>query len=233
MIKLEKFEGPLDLLLELIEREKLDISDISLALVTDQFLDHLNKLQEKEAKHIADFLIVAAKLILIKSKTLLPFFSITQEEEQELTELKENLAQYRQIRQGAKAIGDMERRLMIAYHRPSDLRHFQTFAPPDDISVDALWQCFSDIRRAQIKPKVLEERSINLMFFFEEKMKDIRQRLEQNLKSHFHALADKSSKTHLIISFLAVLELMKQKFLTAEQEQIFGEIKLAKYTIKI
>lgn len=228
-VTLEKFEGPLELLLELIEKNKLDISDISLAKVTDQFLDYLKGLEEKDPGHISGFLVVAAKLILIKSKTLLPFLDITQEEERELTELKENLARYQKIREGAKTIGEMEKRFMIAYHRPSDLRHFKIFSPPENISVETLWQCFSEIQRSQIKEEKLEEKHINLMFFFEEKIKDIKRRLEQNLKDYFHALADKSSKTHLIISFLAVLELIKQKFLTAEQEQIFGEIRLIKY----
>lgn len=233
MLKLEKFEGPFDLLLELIEKDKLDISDISLAKATDQFLDHLGNIQEKNPRHIADFLIVAAKLILIKSKTLLPFFTITQEEELELTELKENLMRYQQIRKGAVAISDMEKRFMTAYHRHSDLRHFQIFAPPEDISVETLWRCFSGIQRTQVKKEKLEEKNINLSFFFEEKIKDIKCRLENNLKDHFHILADKSSKTHLIISFLAILELIKQRFLTAEQDQVFGEIKLTKYTVEI
>lgn len=226
---LEKFEGPLELLLELIEKNKFDVSDISLARVTDQFLDHLKELQERDPWHISGFLIVAAKLILIKSKTLLPSLDITREEEWELTELKKNLARYQKIREGAKAIGEMEKKFMIAYHRPSDLRRFKMFAPPENISVEILWQCFSEIQRSQMKERKLEEKYINLMFFFEEKIKDIKRRLEQNFKDCFHSLADKSSKTHLIISFLAVLELIKQKFLTAEQEQIFGEIRLIKY----
>lgn len=232
VIKLEKFEGPLDLLLELIEKNKLDISDISLAKVTDQFISHLGMAQEKDPRRIADFLSVAAKLILIKSKTLLPYFSVTQEEERELTELKENLEQYRRIREGAKAIGDMEKMFRTAYHRHSELKNIRIFAPPENIRVDTLWHCFRDIRKTQIKKEKLEEKSVDLIFFFEEKIQDIKRRLERDLKDCFHNLADKSSKTHLIISFLAVLELIKQKFLTAEQEQIFGEIKLVKYTIE-
>ena len=233
VLKLEKFEGPLDLLLELIEKDKLDISDISLAKATDQFLDYLGELQEKNPWDIADFLIVAAKLILIKSRTLLPFFTITQEEEEELTELKENLIQYQQIRKGAKAIGDMEKRIMTSYHRHSNLRYFHIFAPPENINISILWQCFNSIQSAQIKKEKLEEKNINLSFFFEEKIKDIKFRLERNLQDHFHMIADKSSKTHIIISFLAILELIKQKFLIAEQDRVFGEIKLNKYTIEI
>lgn len=233
VIKLEKFEGPLDLLLELIEKNKLDISDISLAGVADQFLSHLSKVQEKTPKYIADFLIVAAKLILIKSKTLLPFFTITQEEEQELTELKENLAQYQQIRKGAKAIGDLEKILKTAYHRHSELKNLRIFAPPENISANMLWQCFSDIQKTRIKKESPEEKSVSLIFFFEEKIKDIKRRLERDCNDCFNNLADKSSKTHLIISFLAILELIKQNFLNADQEQIFGEIKLNRNTVKV
>ena len=228
-VELEQFEGPLELLLELIEKSKLDISDISLAKITDHFLAHIDNMPEKDPRYLANFLVVAARLILIKSKTLLPFFSVTQEEEQELTELKESLEQYQKVREGAKAIAGLEKRAQIAYHRPSGLSRFKAFAPPENITVEILEQCFAAILEANTKEEALEEKRINPIVSFEERIKDIKNRLERNMKEHFHSIADKSSKAHTIISFLAVLELVKLKFLTADQDQIFGEIVLTKY----
>lgn len=229
-VALEKFEGPLELLLELIEKNKLDISDISLAKITDQFLAHIESMPDKDPRYLANFLVVAARLILIKSRTLLPFFSVTQEEEKELTELKESLEQYRRVREGAKAIAGLEKKTRTAYHRPSGLGHFKMFAPPENITVETLALYFADIMAANAKAQALEEKLINPIVSFEEKIKDIKSRLERNITEHFHALTDKSSKAHIIISFLAVLELIKLNFLTAEQDQMFGEIVLTKYT---
>src|SRR3989304_7808956 len=90
-VKLEKFEGPLDLLLDLIEKDKMDISDVSLSAITDEFLTYLVHFQEKSPSYLADFLVIAAKMILIKSKTLLPSFAVTEDEDREITELKERL----------------------------------------------------------------------------------------------------------------------------------------------
>ena len=225
-VELEQFEGPLELLLELIEKSKLDISDISLAKITNQFLAHIDNMPEKDPRYLANFLVVAARLILIKSKTLLPFFAVTQEEEQELIELKQSLEQYQKVREGAKAIASLEKMGQIAYHRPSGLSHFKSFAPPENVGVETLERCFAAISEANIKADALEERRISPIVSFEERIRDIKNRLERNMKEHFHALADKSSKVHTIISFLVVLELVKLKFLTADQDQMFGEIVL-------
>ena len=228
-VELEQFEGPLELLLELIEKSKLDISDISLAKITNQFLAHIDNMPEKDPRYLANFLVVAARLILIKSKTLLPFFAVTQEEEQELIELKQSLEQYQKVREGAKAIASLEKMGQIAYHRPSGLSHFKSFAPPENVGVETLERCFAAISEANIKADALEERRISPIVSFEERIKDIKNRLERNMKEHFHSITDKSSKAHTIISFLAVLELVKLKFLTADQDQMFGEIVLTRY----
>ena len=102
-VKLQTFEGPLDVLLELIEKEKMDISDISLTRVTGQFLEYIRSVQEKDPHHISDFLVVAAKLVLIKSKTLLPFLEVSAEEEAEMTDLKEKLESYKKVKEVARA----------------------------------------------------------------------------------------------------------------------------------
>lgn len=230
-VKLEKFEGPLELLLELIEKERLDISDISLAKITDEFVAYFSRFQEKDPAHLADFLVIAAKLILIKSKTLLPSFTVSAQEEQELTELKDRLVHYQRIRAAAHALGTLERELHIAYHKPSDLRHIRVFAPPDDITAHTVHELFGTVMRSQKQEEKLEEKRIACIVSFEERIRSIRARIEEGLTMSFSAVADTTSKVNMIVSFLAMLELVRQKFCEAEQGCVFGEINLAKTKI--
>ncbi|MBI5913435.1 segregation/condensation protein A [Candidatus Azambacteria bacterium] len=227
-VKLEKFEGPLELLLELIEKERLDISDISLAQITDEFVAYFSRFQEKDPAHLADFLVIAAKLILIKSKTLLPSFTVSAEEERELTELKDRLVQYQRIRAAAHALGAREREQHIAYHKPSDLRHIRVFAPPADITAGALHELFGALMRSLKQEEKLEEKHIACIVSFEERIAAIRARIEEGFTMSFFAVADATSKVNMIVSFLAMLELVRQKFCEAEQDCVFGEIKISK-----
>jgi len=231
-VKLDTFEGPLDLLLELIEREELDISDVSLARITDEFLGYLSHFEKKEPAFLADFLLVSAKLILLKSKTLLPSFAVTKEEEAELTHLKEKLAEYQKIRRGSRAIAALGRMKHIAYHRPSSLRHIVVFRPPPGATVHTLHELFTAALRMRQEETLAilppEEQTMSFIVSFEKKLNDVRARLTETLEQSFSALYDASAKVDIIIAFLAVLELIKQCFMKAEQKESFGEIRLTR-----
>lgn len=231
-VKLETFEGPLELLLELIEKEKLDITDISLAKITDEFVGYLSHFQEKDPAHLSDFLVIAAKLILIKSKTLLPSFSVSEEEAQELDELKDKLAEYQRVRAASRHIAKLERARRVAYHRSSALKHIVVFAPPEGVHAQTLRESFARVKqeREAVEHKPLEEERMSPVVSFEEKVKDIKDRLEKNLQESFSALYDANAKINVIVAFLAVLELIKQCFLRAEQTEVFGEIRIEKIT---
>lgn len=227
-VKLETFEGPLDLLLELIEKERMDISDISLARVANQFLEHIGRFQEKEPEQLADFLVIAAKLILIKSRALLPFLQVTADEEQQIGQLKEKLFAYQKIKEAARAIGLLEYQRQTAYHRASGLRDITVFSPPVSVTAAVLYEHMARLIASLKEPEALEERKMEIIISFEEKLAEIRMRLEKNMREHFRALTDPASKRHVIITFLAVLELVKQNVVSVEQEDIFGDILLAK-----
>lgn len=227
-MKLEKFEGPLDLLLDLIEKDKMDISDVSLSSITDEFLTYLAHFQEKNPAYLADFLVIAAKLILIKSKTLLPSFTVTEEEEREITELKDRLAEYQRIKEGARLIGALERKHMSAYHRHSELRHVRVFLFPEGVAPETLHTHFFSLWQAGMKKQELEEKKLEYIASFEERMQDIRARLEQSMKVGFSVLADAGSRANVIMAFLAILELVKQRFVEVEQDALFGEITIIK-----
>lgn len=227
-VKLEKFEGPLDLLLDLIEKDKMDISDVSLSAITDEFLTYLAHFKDKNPAYLADFLVIAAKMILIKSKTLLPSFAVTEEEEKEITELKERLAEYQRIREGARLIGILERKHAVAYHKHSELRNVRVFLFPAGVTPETLHGHFFSLWQAGAQKQELEERKLEYIVSFDERIQDIRTRLEQSMKLGFSSLADAGSKANVIMSFLAILELVKQRFVEVEQDALFGEITLIK-----
>lgn len=226
-VKFAAFEGPLELLLELIEREELAISDISLARITDEFLAHLSRFQEREPAHLADFLVIAAKLILIKSKTLLPSFAVTQEEEADITQLKEKLKYYQKVRQASRIIASLIGRKKSAYHRSSSLKFVAVFLPPEGVSGETLKDHYAAaVRRESAETEKYETHEMSVTVSFEEKIKDIKARLARNLEQNFSAMYDAHAKIQIIIAFLAILELIKQSFLQAQQHELFGEIRL-------
>jgi len=226
-VKLNEFEGPMELLLELIEKEKMNISDISLASVCDQFLEYTKHFEEEEPNYLANFLVIASRLILIKSKSLLPFLELTEEEEEDIDELKQRLEEFQKIKEGAKLIKELEGKMQISYERSSDLKNVKVFKPPKEISKDSLFNIFVSIKEVlekEVKP--LEEKKMEVIVSFEEKLKDIKERLQKGAEEYFHKITNKEEKANTIVAFLAVLELIKQRFLTADQEGNFSSIKI-------
>src|SRR3989338_1915521 len=115
-VKLQYFQGPLELLLQLIEEQSLDITEISLAQITDQYIEHIKNLDIKPGD-LSNFLVVAAHLLLIKSKAILPILELTQEEETNIREFQEKLEEYRKFRLLANEIKKLKRRNFISYSR--------------------------------------------------------------------------------------------------------------------
>jgi len=227
-VKLNDFEGPMELLLELIEKEKLNISEISLAAVCDQFLDHAKHFEEVEPYYLANFLVIAAKLILIKSKSLLPFLELTQEEEEGVNELRQRLEEFQNIKKGAEFIKDLEEKQRLSYERVSGLKNVRVFLPPKNISKEYIFEIFSNLISSLPEKVELEEKKIEAIISFEDKLAEIKDRMLKFKEAYFHDMTDKSSKVNIIVGFLAVLELVKQRFLMVEQEDNFGNIKLKK-----
>jgi segregation and condensation protein A len=134
-VKIEQFEGPLDLLLSLIEEQKLDIVKLSLATVTDQYLEHIKNNKEIHLENLSDFLSVAAKLILIKSKALLPLLKLTDEEEEEIEDLTEKLKEYKKFKEVSLKIGQMDKLRKISVSREGYWGVKSFFYPPADLGV--------------------------------------------------------------------------------------------------
>ncbi len=226
-VSLEQFEGPLDLLLQLIEREKLDITTVSLSHVTDQYLSLLSAMQPRlRMEELAEFLVVAAKLLLIKSKSLLP--CVTQEEEEEIGEFEERLRLYQEFVKAGKHIERLWNAHNMMFMRPRSISsEVVRFSPPKHCSADIVRSLFTNVLSRYTQTARVPSSSISFesRMTIGEKMEHIRQLLSQ--RAHFlfrHVMASAHNKAEIIVSFLAVLELVKQRALVAHQENLFAEI---------
>ncbi|MFQ6120193.1 MAG: segregation and condensation protein A, partial [Methanosarcinales archaeon] len=219
---MEQFQGPLDLLLQLTEEKKLDITEISLAKVTNQYLNFLKKSENIPLENLADFLVVASRLILIKSRMLLPALELTEEEEEDIKALKRQLEEYKKFRNLAKEIEKIALTKNIAYSREKYQGFKSIFYPPKNFKLEDLKAAFKRVmEEIALLEEKLPEKSLKLKLSLEEKIKKIQQELSNRIQTTFQELAKSETKTETIVSFLALLELIKQKIITAKQEQLY------------
>lgn len=228
-VKTEKFEGPLDLLLQLIESQKLEICELSLAAVTDQYLEYLKNLGQINHSEIAEFLAIASRLILLKSRALLPFFKLTEEEEEDIQDLQKRLEEYRKFKEFGKQIQTILKKRAFEFSREPYLSQTVIFYPPKNISPEILAEFFKTAVERLPKKEILEEEKITKTISLEEVIADIVSKIEERIERTFsEIIAGRASKTEIIVSFLAVLELTKRQIIRVKQETGFGEIIFAK-----
>lgn len=229
--KIDKFEGPLGLLLQLIESEEMDITEISLAKIANQYIDYIRSLKEMEPEGMADFLVVAAKLLLIKSKALLPF--LKGEAEEEIKEFEDQLRMYKEFLDAAKKLEAIigKKRFSFAreFNRRAILANAKVFSPPKNLKAEDLLNLMKEIIGGIKLPELLEEKNLERTVNIEDKILAIQQILLNQIRVSFnHILAGEKNKTEIIVSFLALLELIKQKDVAVMQGDLFGEIEINK-----
>lgn len=224
-IKLQQFEGPLDLLLQLIEEQKLEITQISLAAVTEQFLEYLRAQTTLRPREFADWLVIAAKLLVIKSKALLPALKLDDEEEQEATDLAWQLYQYKCYKEAAKYLGRLDSKQKQGWGRVNALTDRIAFFPDPRATPDALRDAMRYLAKTLEEilklPKQVLEEVVTITEKIDHLQKLIREKVELKLRE---LIKTAKSKTEVIVTFLALLELVKQKILTVDQETIFSDI---------
>lgn len=232
IIKLDKFEGPLSLLYQLIEKEELDITQVSLAKVADQYMFYIKAMSVANPEEMADFLVVAARLLLIKSKALLPY--LYPEEEEEIKELEQQLKMYQEFLAATKVIEAMigKKRFMFSrpFNRKAALYVDNQFSPPKNLTKSLLATVFDELI-TRIKPAetALEEKLLERKINIEEKILMIEQRLLERMKMGFNQLIENAgNKTEVIVSFLAMLELVRMRQIDANQDEMFGDIEISK-----
>ncbi len=229
-IKLEQFEGPLELLLQLIEGQKLDITQVSIANVADQYLEYIHAQSKWDPDELADFLVIAAKLLLIKSKVLLPNLDLGDDEGDALA-LEQQLKMLKRYLEASAKVDVLFRAWRVAFAREKLPRHLlpTRFVPPPNLTTTILPTLFQKIleRIAAFLPlpKSIIEKAASL----EETIRSIRDHLMERLETSFQNLVGNAkTKTDIIVSFLAILELVKQRMVMVDQQSLFADIHIQK-----
>lgn len=224
-IKIEQFEGPMDLLLKMTENQKLDITRVSLAKIADQYLEYIANAQNITLEHLADFLSIASRLILIKSKALLPLLEFTEEEEAEIKDLEYQLAEYKKFKEAAKNLAVLYNYPKESFSREGFLGRGIVFFPPENIVADDLAKTFSKILGEIPIIEKLEEEMVQEVLTLEDKIIHLQNTLQEKMQTSFSELiSNAKDKVEIIVSFLAMLELIKKKLINVEQGELFSEI---------
>ena len=225
-VKTEVFEGPLDLLLDLVEKRKLLINDISLAEVTDEYMRTVAEMQERSLPGTAQFIVLAATLLLIKSKSLLPVLDLTEEEESSIEDLEERLKLYQIYRNAGKTIEDTfgknicHERQFVAKNDP--IFTTDKFTELSELK-DAMHRVLQELPKKELKPKVQVRKVISL----EEMIDRLKNRVESQMRLKFSELLEENQEpTTIIVGFLAVLESVKQGSILVAQVERFDDIEI-------
>lgn len=232
--ELEQFQGPLDVLLQLIEREKLDITEVSLAKITDQFLAYIDANQDIQLEQLAGFLSVATRLILIKSRALLPVLTFTEEEEESIQDLERHLRLYQLYREQAKKLEVLLGSNQRLYARESFLGFKSVYYPPTDIDAHDLKDALLGVLGTIETMVSLPEQELLTIITLEERILHFKQQLTERVEMSFHDfLGTTAERVDIIVSFLAVLELVKQRYIHAKQHATTHHITLTRTEIHL
>ena len=221
-LELEQFQGPLDLLLQLIEQKEMDISSVALAEVTDQYLAYLDKSMDISATELADFLVVATKLLVIKSKTLIP--QMTDEDSAE--QLEAQLKMYKDYLDASKHIEKMLSENNILFSRDKIAYNFEpTFSPPKELQAIDLANIYGEILKRIDYVVSLPQKVMKKAVTLKEKVANIREVIAKVKKMNFsEILSGASDRTEVVVSFMALLELIKAGEIAVNQGGVFDDI---------
>ncbi|MCR5691955.1 MAG: segregation/condensation protein A, partial [Eubacterium sp.] len=239
-VKLEVFEGPLDLLLHLIEKNKVDIYDIPIVLITEQYLDYVGKMDSKDMDLMSEFLVMAATLVRIKSKMLLPAQETEEEEiEDPRAELVERLLEYKMYKYASFELKDRQYDAGKSFFKepsiPDEVKNFKEDVDYtdllSDLTLSKLQSIFDSVMQKQVdkidpirsKFGQIEKEEINI----EDQMIFVEEYAMRHGSFSFRKLLEHNAgrgKEYVIMSFLSILELMKTGRVAIAQEELFGDI---------
>lgn len=223
-IKTDTFEGPMELLIELVEKRKLLINDISLAQVTDEYMQTVSAMQELSLPNTAQFVSLAATLLLIKSKSLLPILDLTSEEEASIDDLEQRLKQYQIYRDVGLIVKDRFGKTNT--YGPEYTPPCEPLFTPDqhcntaDLAA-ALYRIITNLPKVEIKTTATVRPTVSL----EDMIHSLQRRIERQMKTTFSEIrAAETEHKNVIVGFLAILELFKQGDIIITQTNRFDDI---------
>jgi len=225
-IKTETYQGPFELVLDLIEARKLLVNDLALASITEDFIQHVRAQTEFPVEETANFIQIAATLLLIKSKSLIPDLELSEDENADVDDLKRRLAAYEKVRDAARELSRLFGKNIMA---PAGERLPEPcFAPSRDLSKDALAEALARVLAAREAVEELPEARVKPLVTIGEMMDRLARRVQSAMALSFKDFAKGTKeKIEVIISFLALLELVKQGAVAAEQYETFADIRIS------
>ncbi len=253
-LQTEKFSGPLEKLLELIEAQKMDVSEVSMAQVTEDFLRYIEKIKalpredtvsdegiasafREDLRMVADFIMVASKLIFLKSKYLLPGLALTEEEEADIKDLEDRLKIYRELKPALHLVARLWRESHRSYSRPYFILHGTLLAPRQQIFypgknvtmaslAGSLDRIFESIKTYELETQTIKEKIVTL----EEKIAEVTARIEREGNIEISSRHGDISRADIILLFLAVLHLARDERVSLRQNGNFSDIMVQKKT---
>lgn len=223
-VRVGMFEGPLDLLLSLIEERKMLISDVSITSVADEFLKYLEASSQFPMRQTAEFILVASTLLLLKSRALLPVLTLSNEEEGDIKDLETRLKLLQFFRETAKSLVARSRMYICggqSYTAP-------VFSPPTDLSLDSLREAAGRVLDNAPQTKLMPEVEVKSIMSLEDMMVKLEERVMRAIHMTFKDFAGSEARNphEIVVGFLAMLELVKRGLVAVEQESVLGEIRM-------
>lgn len=233
-IETQTFKGPLEVLLTLIEKRKLLINDISLAHVADEYVLYAKKMEEFPMALTAHFLFVASTLILIKSRSLLPSLALTQEEQIDIESLEKRLKEYKRMQELSRHIEDRYGKTRM-FARIAGNPRTVVFTPSIKISIAFLYATIKELLANLPKSEKIPTTMVKKVISLEEMLDRLRERIRVGLAKSFHEFAGigKAEKIHVVVSFLAMLELTKQGLIAVHQRERFSDIHIETQELRV
>lgn len=228
-VKIDAFEGPLDLLLHLVKESKVDIWDIKIVYITDQYLDYIKSMQDLNLDVASEYLVMASELIEMKSKMLLPREQNDEEiEEEDPREvLIQRLVEYQRYKDMTKNFKEMESLRQEFYTKaPENLKEYveENTVISNDVTLDDLMLAFEKFLERKQAEKPLSTTVTKKEITVEERRKSIHNILKEKKKANFFELFEVINKPYVVVTFLAILEMAKKKELVIYQENDFDNI---------
>ncbi len=226
-LKLNQFEGPLDLLLHLLEKDKIDIKDIFVSDITEQYLAYIAGIEEFDMENASEFLTVAAHLLEIKSRSLLPKPPAVEEGEEDPEQaLIRRLEEYKLYKEAGEKLHDMEEANLRVYYKLPEEMHMEERIELNEMKLDSLMDAFREVLKRVEDKTVKHQREIKRdTYTVKGKMSYIRRKIAQKKQmSFFDMFEDDGNKNEVVTTFAAMLELWRSRFIRLEQTETFGDI---------
>ena len=224
-IKTDSYEGPFEVLLDLIEARKLLVNELALANITEDFIQHVRAQEAFPIEETANFIQIAATLLLIKSKSLIPDLILSDDENGDVEDLKRRLVAYEKVRDAARELTRIFGKSMMV--STGERLPEPVFAPSRDLSTTVLAEALARVLAAREVVEELPTASVKSLVTIEEMMDRLAKRVQSAMTLSFNEFsAGTKERIEVIVSFLALLELVKQGAVAAEQWDTYGDIRI-------